>query len=282
MSAFVQTARIVLSVFVLSVAVYCAAAFAELNPNPTSPIGRPESTNSNVTLGVQRSPENDSGKFHLPKLALLALNPAGYGSDRTSFSEPFSMPAKTDPTEEMSAKWNELQSRILADERVIAACRSSDDACTPAARLFLSLAQLGDRRERRAQLGWLNRAVNLAIRPESDWVQYGYADYWASPLQTLSSRAGDCEDYAIVKYVALKELGFAASDLRFVVVQDTKHQVEHAVIAVRDDQEWLILDNRTMLVLDAVDARYYTPLFAFNQPSVQTLASATGDRITDR
>jgi predicted transglutaminase-like cysteine proteinase len=137
-------------------------------------------------------------------------------------------------------------------------------------------------RDRRAQLGWLNRAVNLAIRPVSDWTQYGYADYWASPLQTLGSGAGDCEDYAIVKYVALRELGFDADDLRFVVVRDDKHQVEHAIVAVRDGQEWLILDNRTMAILSARDDRQYVPLFALDQPNTLTFAAAAVDPVTDR
>jgi predicted transglutaminase-like cysteine proteinase len=48
----------------------------------------------------------------------------------------------------------------------------------------------------------------------NDCTQYGYADFWASPLQTLGSGAGDCEDYAIVKYVALRGLGILPDDLR--------------------------------------------------------------------
>ena len=132
------------------------------------------------------------------------------------------------------------------------------------------------------RLGWLNRAVNMAIRPVSDWAQYGLADFWASPLQTLGSEAGDCEDYAIVKYAALRELGILPDDLRLVIVQDDKREVGHAVVAVRYEQRWLILDNRTMAILDAGDVHYYRPLFALDQQGTHTLATAALDRITDQ
>ena len=91
---------------------------------------------------------------------------------------------------DISAKWNELQSRILADEAAVAACRANQDACTPATRQFLSIVDLGAQREGRVRLGWINRAVNMTVRPVSNWVQYGYGDFWASPLQTLEQRSG--------------------------------------------------------------------------------------------
>jgi predicted transglutaminase-like cysteine proteinase len=116
----------------------------------------------------------------------------------------------------------------------------------------------------------------MAIKPASDWAQYGYDDYWASPLQTLGSGAGDCEDYAIVKYVALRELGVGADDLRVVIVHDDKRLTEHAVVAVRSERKWLVLDNRTMAILNAEDARNYRPLFALN--STRALAVAAADR----
>jgi predicted transglutaminase-like cysteine proteinase len=55
-------------------------------------------------------------------------------------------------------------------------------------------------------------------------------------LQTLGSGAGDCEDYAIVKYVVLRELGITADDPHLIVVQDKKRETGHAVVAVRHEQ----------------------------------------------
>jgi hypothetical protein len=46
-----------------------------------------------------------------------------------------------------------------------------------------------------------------------DLVQYGEVDVWNSPLVTFNTAAGDCEDYAIAKYVALQMAGISAEDL---------------------------------------------------------------------
>ena len=218
----------------------------------------------------------------MQRLALLTPELPTVGKNLARLAEPFGMPAKAALPEDIASKWSDLQSRILADEKTIAACRLNEASCSPAARRFLSLAETGGKNERRVQLGMVNRAVNLAIRPESDWAQYGYADFWASPLQTLASGAGDCEDYAIVKYVVLRALGMAEADLRLMIVHDDRHQTEHAIVVVRDEQEWLILDNRTMFIVSADDASYYNPMFVLEQKTPQTFAAATVDTVIDR
>ena len=37
--------------------------------------------------------------------------------------------------------------------------------------------------------------------------QWGVPDRWSPPLETLATGRGDCEDYAIAKYVALTAAG---------------------------------------------------------------------------
>jgi len=274
MSAYVRTARII-----FSVAVCCSAAFTDMHPSRSSPVAEPQGNSANELQGL---PEKISVEVPLQRLALLAPELPGAGRNSARPIEPFDMPAKAVLPDEIAAKWNDLQSRILADERTIAACRLDEAVCSPAARRFLSLVETGSKDERRVQLGKINRAVNLAIRPESDWAQYGFADFWASPLQTLASGAGDCEDYAIVKYVLLRALGRAEADLRLMIVRDDKHQTEHAIVAVRDEQEWLILDNRTMFIVSADDASYYNPMFVLEQKTPQTFAAAAVNSVTDR
>jgi len=58
-----------------------------------------------------------------------------------------------------------------------------------------------------ARVGLINRAVDLAITPTSDEAQWGVVDHWSPPFETLQTHRGDCEDYAIVKYVALLQAG---------------------------------------------------------------------------
>ena len=72
-----------------------------------------------------------------------------------------------------------------------------------AAKKFLDVIADGRAHDGRARIGVINRAINLAIRPTSDLAQWGVADRWSAPLETLASGRGDCEDYAIAKYVAL-------------------------------------------------------------------------------
>ena len=169
-------------------------------------------------------------------------------------------------------RWSELQSRISTDEKMLAGCRTHESTCSQAERRFLSIVELARKHEGRARLGWLNRAVNMSVKPVSDWVQYGDADYWASPLQTLGSGTGDCEDYAIVKYVALRAAGIDADNLRLVIVQDERRRTQHAVVAVRYEQQWLVLDNLTMAIINAEDARSYRPLFTLNNSRAVAVA----------
>jgi predicted transglutaminase-like cysteine proteinase len=64
-----------------------------------------------------------------------------------------------------------------------------------------------------------------------DLVQWGKIDVWSSPLVTFSAGAGNCEDYAIPKYVALQMVGVPSEDLRIVVVLELNGE-GHAVASV--------------------------------------------------
>jgi len=80
----------------------------------------------------------------------------------------------------------------------------------------------------------------------------------------------------------LRELGISPDDLRLVIAQDEKRAIGHAVVAVRHEQRWLILDNRTMAILDADDVRDYRPLFALDQHGTRAIVTAAIERITNR
>jgi predicted transglutaminase-like cysteine proteinase len=190
-----------------------------------------------------------------------------------SISDPFGLPTIATSRGELPVRWRELLARIVADKRTLSECLSGEKFCTAAARRFLSIVEIGRPHTGRERLGWINRAVNLSVRPASDWAQYGYADYWASPLTTLANQAGDCEDYAILKFAVLAELGVAADDLRLVIVRDDMRQTDHAVLAVRDDAEWLILDNRMMATPRAEQARQYYPMFVMDYRGVRAFST---------
>jgi predicted transglutaminase-like cysteine proteinase len=232
----------------------------------------------NNTPDIQFTPENKSGGLALPQLGPFTPNLTEHDDGALPTPEPFNLPATAAQQGEVPARWAELQSRMLADEMALAACGTGNGPCPKAAQRLLSIVELGRKREGRARLGWINRAVNLSIRPMSDWAQYGYAQFWASPLQTLSSGAGDCKDYAIVKYAALRELGIAPGDLRLVIVHDDLRQAEHEILAVRDGQNWLILDNLTMAMLDAEQIRHYYPLFVMDYRGARAFTATVARR----
>jgi predicted transglutaminase-like cysteine proteinase len=186
-------------------------------------------------------------------------------------------------TKDISAKWADLQSRIQSEQETLAACRAGATNCPAAARRFLQIVELGRQHQGRARLAEINRAVNFSIRPLSDWAQYGVDDLWSAPLVTLSAGAGDCEDYAVVKYVALREAGIAAEDLRFLIVYHPRRRTNHAVVAVHLGKEWLLLDNSTLIMVNSSDARHYRPLFVLDHRGVGVFGfGSVGDGLQTR
>ncbi|MBI5261427.1 MAG: transglutaminase-like cysteine peptidase [Bradyrhizobium sp.] len=170
--------------------------------------------------------------------------------------------------------------RLLDDEMdQLALCDADRDGCpSPAALKLLAIVDAARTREGRARLGETNRAVNLAIRPMSDLAQHGEDDVWNSPLATLERGAGDCEDYAIAKLVALRLAGVPADDLRIVVMRDALAGEEHAVTAARLDGHWLVLDNRRMAMIEDDYVRNYQPLFVIYQSAVMKYADTFPSR----
>jgi predicted transglutaminase-like cysteine proteinase len=178
----------------------------------------------------------------------------------------------------LAAKWQGIQRGVADDEARLAACRSDVSMCSDAETRLEAIVALGRSREGRARIGEINRAVNLAIRPVSDERQFGVADHWARPLDTIASGQGDCEDYAILKLLALQQAGIARSDLRLVIVSERTSQSAHAVAAVRLDGRWLLLDNRFLALVDIEQSHYR--VLAQLEPDADSLRYAAIDAVT--
>ncbi len=199
--------------------------------------------------------------------APAAITPASidmvleYAAPRAS-REPFGL--DTVNTGSMAAKWRRLQPAIRLEMQLLALCRNGAAACPSAAGRFLAVIDAAHWRDGRARVGTINRAVNLAIKPQSDPARFGATDVWSTPLTTFEAGAGDCEDYAIAKYVALRAAGMADEDLRLVILHDRRVNEDHAVVAARVNDEWLILDNRRMVLLADTQLDRVTPLLALD------------------
>ena len=99
---------------------------------------------------------------------------------------------------------------------------------------------------------------------KTDREVYGRGEVWASPEEFLV-RSGDCEDFAIAKFFALRQLGFADDDLRIVVIYDQIRGIGHTVLAVYDPTDILILDSLSSFIGSHTRYRHYIPQYSMNE-----------------
>lgn len=120
------------------------------------------------------------------------------------------------------------------------------------------------------KLASVNGFFNRRIRWVEDPVLWQQDDYWASLLETLAKGAGDCEDFAIAKYVSLLLAGVQEKKLRltYVRLQRSPHAEPeaHMILAYYSDPtgEPLILDNLDTEIKPASRRPDLTPVYAFN------------------
>ena len=186
-------------------------------------------------------------------------------------AEPFGLDTEPVASGEVLTKWNGVEADIRAENDILELCRTNPERCPAAARSFLAIVAQGQAHTGRARIGIINRAINLAIRPMSDLAQWGVLDRWSAPLETFTTGRGDCEDYAIAKYVALTQAGVAAEDVRLIIVHDLAVDEKHAVVATRLNGNWIILDNRWLTLVKDSEMPRMVPLFALDQTGVRLL-----------
>ena len=112
------------------------------------------------------------------------------------------------------------------------------------------------------QVARLNRWINQ-VPFRSDAENWG-RDYWAAPGEFFA-RGGDCEDYAIAKYAALRRLGVAAERLRIVVLADELRGVVHAGLVLRQSGGDWFLDNLIGEPQRWSETRHYRPIYSLNE-----------------
>jgi predicted transglutaminase-like cysteine proteinase len=190
--------------------------------------------------------------------------------------EPFGLFPFRAPEGLPSRKWRGVEADLIKEEKVLERCRADADSCPSYAAQFLRLINAVKSKSGRARLDEANRGVNAAIRFVADLTQYGEADRWSAPLATFASAKGDCEDYAIAKYVALRDAGFPIDDLRVVLVRDRTLRQDHAVLAARLDDRWLILDSLRSELIEDSRITNFMPLFAIGHRGVLLLAASQG------
>ena len=76
---------------------------------------------------------------------------------------------------------------------------------------------------------------------ETDKQNWGQKDYWATPKEFYARRRGDCEDYAIAKYFALRKIGIPASQL--LLTAGIISGGGHMILLYKDKGIIYVLDN---------------------------------------
>ncbi len=127
-----------------------------------------------------------------------------------------------------------------------------------------------------AKLQRINDFINTNIAFEDDRSVWDQSDYWATPLETLGKGRGDCEDFAIIKYISLRRAGIANDKLRLIYVKATLKtpdgpiQVAHMVLAyyATPNAEPLLLDNLDATIRPASKRPDLKPVFSFNSAGI--------------
>jgi len=118
-----------------------------------------------------------------------------------------------------------------------------------------------------ALLAAVNALAN-GIPAANDGEHWGQSEYWATPAEFVASNGGDCEDYAIAKYFALRAAGVPAAQLRLIYVRALSSQriENHMVLAFYPaaGADPLILDNLDGRMRPASERPDLVPVFSFN------------------
>ena len=200
--------------------------------------------------------------FTNPQLAKVVVPGTQMGASNTG-EEPFTSVGLHFADGALAQIWQDVKVRVLADMARLALCAVQEASCSPGARALRAI--VGDVRNRDglARIGLINRAINLAVKPTED------PFVWQSPLETLARGAGDCKDYAVAKYLALIEAGFPERDVKLVIVRDTAAREDHAIVAVRINAAWFLLDNRWLALIRDVELPRAEPLYILDEHGVR-------------
>ena len=103
-------------------------------------------------------------------------------------------------------------------------------------------------------------------------------DYWATPEEFIGLSAGDCEDFVVAKYFALRSIGIPDKKLYLTYVKALKQNVAHMVLSYFETPKSmpLILDNYNPRILPANKRRDLLPVYSFNAKSLFLTNASAG------
>lgn len=123
------------------------------------------------------------------------------------------------------------------------------------------------------------------LKRVTDARQWGMNDYWATPAELLRAGGGDCEDLAIAKYFALRELGVPVERLRLVYARvfDTRRRLiePHVVLWYRPETaaDWRVLDSLMPRIQTLAQRGDLLPQLTFNERQVAHWRGSAGESL---
>lgn len=176
-----------------------------------------------------------------------------------SFGVPFSLLAA-------AVLLDAQEARVVPDALIAQAAKDFGEAA--AQRIQRWQALFGELKEASEanKIQRVNQFFNEEIRFANDHLHWSQEDYWATPYEALTSNGGDCEDYVIAKYHALKKLGVEGDKLRITYVKAVRLNEAHMVLTYfpTKDAIPLVLDSLINVISQADKRPDLVPVYSFN------------------
>lgn len=161
-------------------------------------------------------------------------------------------------------QWRRILQQMKSELPAFVGCAEQSKGCdTPARQAWRRLIKSAAPLDRMGQLHAVNRFFNRWPY-KLDREIYGRSEYWATPSEFMV-RSGDCEDYSIAKFFALRQLGLRNDEMRVVIIYDSIRALGHAVTAVYQDNDILILDSLSNLIASHLRYKQYIPQYSMNE-----------------
>lgn len=190
------------------------------------------------------------------------------------------------------ARWMVLLSLLLGHagmafetQKIMAAAQRMGSATASQAQALIQEIAEASSSDEVSRVKRINAFFNRRVEYRDDRDIWGQVDYWATPLEMLNKGAGDCEDYAIGKYLSLIAAGVSPAKMRLVYVRAEVGGtiLAHMVLAYYPEPqaEPLILDNLITDIRPASRRPDLAPVFSFNAEGLwQGVGSTTaGDPV---
>jgi predicted transglutaminase-like cysteine proteinase len=164
------------------------------------------------------------------------------------------------------AIWEFLRDQLLLDKLHTQFCVEHSNTPCPEVSTLMKIVEEARQYQGKALLGHLNISINLMIKPAPG--------SWTGPLEAITMKNGDCKSYSVAKYAAARAAGIPPDRARVVIVHNRRHNEDHMVTAIYQNEEWLILDNLTNLLLRDSEKRDYEPTAILDYTGVRRYLSA--------